>query len=210
MVTVGLTGSIATGKSLVANYLKKMGAYIIDYDAISRMVVEPGLPAWQDIVDYFGQGILKEDQTLDRAKLAKIVFNDEAKRKKLESFIHSRMTDEIDKEEKAALSADPNAIVIHDVPLLFETDAHKRVEKVIVVYASEESQLRRLQERDGMSEEEARSRIRAQFPLEEKMKRADFIINNDASIEETKRQVDEVYHTLRSLAQKMTRRENGS
>jgi dephospho-CoA kinase len=202
MAIVGLTGGIATGKSLVSNYLKELDAYIIDYDVISRMVVEPGLPAWQDIVDYFGKDILKKDQTLDRVKLGKIVFNDEAKRKKLESFIYSRMFEYIEEREKAALSEDANAIVIHDVPLLFETGVDKHVEKVIVVYASEETQLNRLWQRDGMSEEDGRSRIRAQYPLAEKVKRADFVIYNDGSIEETKRQIEEVYHILRSLAQK--------
>lgn len=202
MVIVGLTGSIATGKSVVSNRLKELGAHIIDYDVISKKVVEPGFPAWQDIVDYFGKDILNEDQTLDRARLASIVFNDEVKRKKLELFVHSQMHSEIERQEKTALKEDPNAIVVHDVPLLFETNAHERVEKVIVVHASEETQLRRLHERDGMSEEDGRSRIRTQLPTAEKIKRADFIIDNNGSIEETKQQVDEIYRTLRSLAQK--------
>lgn len=196
-VIVGLTGSIATGKSLVSKYFKELGVPIIDYDLVSKMVVEPGLPAWHDIANYFGREILHKDQTLDRPKLGVIVFGDEEKRRKLESFIHPRMEEEVQSQEKAALEADPDAVVMHDVPLLFETGLDKRVEKTIVVYASEENQLKRLKKRDAMSEEDARSRIKAQFPLAEKMKRADFVIYNDGSLEETKRQVEKLNALLR-------------
>ena len=199
-VIVGLTGSIATGKSLVSKYFKELGVPIIDYDLVSKMVVEPGLPAWHDIANYFGREILHKDQTLDRPKLGVIVFGDEEKRRKLESFIHPRMEEEVQRQEKAALEADPDAVVIHDVPLLFETGLDKRVEKTIVVYASEENQLKRLKKRDAMSEEDAISRIKAQFPLAEKMKRADFVIYNDGSLEETKRQVEKLNALLREVA----------
>ena len=202
MLLVGLTGGIASGKSLVSKYLRELGAYIIDYDLISRAVVEPGLPAWQDIVNYFGKEILQEDQKLDRTKLGKIVFNDEAKRKKWESYIHPRLCDEVQRQEGAVIEADTDAVIAHDVPLLFETGMDKRMGKTIVVYTSEENQLKRLMARDGMSEADARSRIRAQFPLAEKVKRANFVIDNNGSMEETKRQVQELYRELSSLSRK--------
>ncbi|MDY6842949.1 MAG: dephospho-CoA kinase [Thermodesulfobacteriota bacterium] len=194
----GLTGSIATGKSLVSHHLKELGAFIIDYDVISKKVVKPGFLAWQDIVGYFGKDILNEDRTIDRVKLGNIIFNDETKRKKLEFFTHIRIAEEINNEEKAILSSNPHAIVIHDAPLLFEANVHKfkNFEKIIVVYANEKTQLKRLKERDGISEEDALIRIRAQFPFEEKVKLADFIIDNNGSIENTKRQVEKVYHAL--------------
>jgi dephospho-CoA kinase len=164
------------------------------------MVVEPGLPAWQDIVSYFGKEILQENQEIDRAKLAKIVFNDEEKRKQLEHFVHSRMGEEIGRQQKAALEADLNAVIIHDVPLLFEVGVDKTVQKTIVVYACEENQVKRLMQRDGLSEVDIKSRIRAQMPLAEKMNRADYVINNDGSVEETKRQVEQLYQELCALA----------
>lgn len=200
MLLVGLTGGIASGKSLVSNYLRELGAYIIDYDIVSRAVVEPGLPAWKDVVNYFGQEILQEDQKLNRAKLGRIVFNDDSKRKKLESFIHHRLCDEVQRQEKTVIEANPEVVVVHDVPLLFETGVDKRMEKTIVVYASEENQLRRLMARDGLSKADATIRIKSQFPLAEKVKRSDFIIDNNGSMEETKRQVQELYQTLSALA----------
>ena len=202
MLRIGLTGSIATGKSLVSEYFRELGAPVIDWDLISRAVVEPGLPAWQDIIDYFGTEILQEDQRLDRVKLGRVVFNNEEKRKKLESFIHPRTIDEAQRQERDALKKDPEAVIIHDVPLLFEVSIDKRVEKTIFVYASEETQLNRLRERDGMNEEDALSRIRSQLSLAEKMKRADFVIDNNGSMEETRRQVQKLYHELSSLAKK--------
>ena len=202
MLRIGLTGSIATGKSLVSEYFRELGAPVIDWDLISRAVVEPGLPAWQDIIDYFGTEILQEDQRLDRVKLGRVVFNNEEKRKKLESFIHPRTIDEAQRQERDALKKDPEAVIIHDVPLLFEVSIDKRVKKTIFVYASEETQLNRLRERDGMNEEDALSRIRSQLSLAEKMKRADFVIDNNGSMEETRRQVQKLYHELNSLAKK--------
>jgi len=200
VLVVGLTGSIGTGKSLMSKYFKELGAYIIDYDLISKMVVEPGLPAWQDIVNYFGKEILREDQNLDRAKLGAIVFNDEEKRKKLEFFVHSRMAEEIQNQQMTVIEANPAAVIVHDVPLLFETGIDKVMKKNIVVYANEENQIKRLMQRDGLSEVDIRSRIRAQMPLAEKMKRADYIIDNNGSMEEMNQQVRELYQELSALA----------
>jgi dephospho-CoA kinase len=202
MLRVGLTGSIATGKSLVSRYLQELGARNIDYDQLARDVVEPGLPAWQDIVGYFGEGILQPDRKLDRTKLGKIVFQDETKRRKLESFIHPRVYEEADRREEVFVEAVPNAIVVHEIPLLFEVGRDRMVDKTVVVYASQENQLKRLMDRDGMSEEDARSRIRSQMSVEEKKRRASYVIDNNGTMEETKRQVQDLYRELKSLAQK--------
>jgi len=202
MLKVGLTGSIATGKSLVSRYLQELGAYNIDYDVLSREIVEPGLPAWQDIVDYFGEDILQPDRKLDRTKLGKIVFDDEAKRKKLESFIHPRVYIEADHQEKAFVESHADAVVVHEVPLLFEVGRDKAMDKTVVVYASEENQLKRLMTRDGMSKEDARSRIRSQMSVEDKRRQANYVIDNNGTMEETKRQVQDLYQKLVALAQK--------
>ena len=164
-------------------------------------MVEPRLPAWHDIVNYFGKDILQEDQTIDRAKLGMIVFNDEEKRKKLESFIYPRLSVEVEKQEKTIMESNPQAIIIHDVPLLFESGMDKKLEKIIAVCVSEENQPNRLMKRDGISEEDARIRIRAQLPLADKVRRADFVIDNNGSIGETKRQIEDLYNKLRYLAQ---------
>jgi len=199
-IVIGLSGGIATGKSVVSNYLRELGASIIDFDEVSKMVVEPELPAWRDIVDYFGKEILQEDGHINRDRLGAIVFDDAEKRAKLESFIHPRMAGEIPKQQQAAIDANPDALVIHDVPLLFELGGDQMMAKTIVVYASEGSQLNRMKARDGFSEEDARGRLKAQLPLSEKMRRADYVIYNDGSLDETKRQVQKLYSMLKEMA----------
>lgn len=195
---MGLTGGIATGKSLVSEYFRELGAYVIDYDMISRLVVEPELPAWYDIVKYFGRGILQKDRRIDRTKLGVIVFNNKYKRKKLESYIHPCIIEEAKKQESAIVKTDPNAIIIHNVPLLFETGIDKSVDITIAIYADEGKQLDRLIKRDGMNEVDANNRMKAHFSSQEKIKRADFVIDNNGPMEETKRQVQEPYVRISS------------
>lgn len=197
---VGLTGGIAAGKSTVSQMFKDLGAYLIDFDELAREVVKPGKRAWQKIVEYFGNDILNEDLTLNRQKLGELVFHDPKKLRKLNEIVHpevfredQRITDEI-------LSKNPRALIIKDIPLLTEAGAQKLVEKIIVVYASSQTQLERMIER-GFNEEEARARIDAQAPLEEKLKYADFIIYNDGPLEDTRKQVAEIYLKLRNLQQ---------
>ncbi len=202
MLRIGLTGSIATGKSLVAKYFRELGASIIDYDLLSREVVKPGLPAWREIVDYFGDEVLLADQHLDRAKLGKIIFNNISKRNKLESFIHPRVYEAADRQEKVIIKPDPNAVVIHEVPLLFEVGRGKYLDKTVMVYANEANQLKRLMARDIMSEEDAMSRIRSQLSVEEKKILADYTIDNNGTMEKTRQQVQELYQRLSTLAYK--------
>ena len=200
MLIVGLTGGIATGKSVVTGYLRELGAYIVDWDVIARAVVEPGLPAWQDITQYFGKEIVQPDGRIDRSKLGEVVFGDEAKRRKLNSFTHPRIMEEAEMQARAVLDTDVDAVVIHDVPLLFEAGLDKMVDKTVLVYATEENQVRRLMDRDSMSRESAIERLNTQMPVTDKVRQADFVIDNNGSIEQTREQVRRLYRELVALA----------
>ena len=196
MIIVGLTGSVGTGKSTVTNFFRELGAYIIDWDELAREVTRPHLRAWKEIVEYFGKDFLNEDLTINRQKLAEIVFSDREKVAKLNQIVHPEVFKEDERITNEIKSLDPDALIIKDIPLLFELTRPVFVDKVVVVSASEQTQLRRLEEK-GMSGEDARSRIKSQLPLEEKIKSADFVINNDGPLKETKRQVEEIYSLLR-------------
>jgi dephospho-CoA kinase len=201
MIIVGLTGSVGTGKSTVTNFFRELGAYIIDWDELAREVIRPHLRAWKEIVEYFGKDFLNEDLTINRQKLAEIVFSDKEKVAKLNQIVHPEVFKEDERITNEIKSLDPDALIIKDIPLLFELTRPIFVDKVVVVSASEQTQLRRLEEK-GMSREDAQSRIKSQLPLEEKIKSADFVINNDGPLEETKRQVEEIYSLLRKGEQR--------
>ena len=196
MIIVGLTGSVGTGKSTVANLFKELGAYVIDWDELAREVTRPHLKAWKEIVEYFGKGILNEDLTINRQKLADIVFSNKEKVAKLNQIVHPEVFKEDERITDEIKSLDPDALVIKDIPLLFELTRPVYVDKIVVVSASEQTQLRRLEEK-VITREDARNRIKSQLPLEEKIKSADFVINNDGPLEETKKQVEEIYSLLR-------------
>ena len=196
MIIVGLTGSVGTGKSTVANSFKELGAYVIDWDELAREVVRPHSKAWKEMVEHFEKNVLNEDLTINRQKLAEIVFSDKEKLEKLDQIVHPEVFEEDERITNEIRSIDPDALIIKDIPLLFELTRPVFVDKIVVVSASEQTQLRRLEEK-GMSREDAQNRIKSQFPLEEKIKSADFVINNDGSLEETKRQVEEIYSSLR-------------
>jgi dephospho-CoA kinase len=196
---LGVTGGIATGKSTVVGMLREKGAPVIDFDLLAKKVVEPGQPAWKDIVTYFGEQILQEDRTLDRKKLADLVFRDIEKRKKLESFTHPRINEEFIKELNEIVSRDPNAIILVDIPLLIELNLQYMFHKLLVVYVPTELQIERLMKRDGINREEALDRLKAQLPIEEKVGYADFVINNAGSMEETQQQVDELWEKLKQI-----------
>lgn len=197
---VGLTGSIATGKSTVSKMLAEHGAVIIDADKIVRRVQEPGQPAWRGIVEHFGEGVLQEDGTLDRAKLGDLVFQDRTNRQRLNEIVHPIVREERDRETAQARERDSQAIIIWDIPLLIETGIYKDVDRVVVVYVDQETQLSRLLSRDELSEEQAKARIDAQMPIEEKKAYADYLIDNRGTLEETAEQVRRVYEQLRELA----------
>ncbi len=199
MIVVGLTGGIASGKSTVARMFAEEGAYIIDLDELSRLVVEPHKPAWRDIVRHFGDEILTEERTLDRDRLGSVVFSDPAKRRKLEGIVHPRILEAYGKRLQRILEKNEQAIVIADVPLLMEVEMEGSFDKVIVVYIPPESQMKRIVQRNGLSQEEARNRLKSQMPIEEKARRGDFVIDNSGTLEETGRQVKEIYEKLKML-----------
>jgi len=205
MIIVGLTGSVGTGKSTVSNFFRERGAYIIDWDELAREVTRPHLRAWKEIVEYFGKDFLNEDLTINRQKLAEIVFSDKEKVAKLNQIVHPEVFTEDERITNEIKSLDSDALIIKDIPLLFELTRPIFMDKVVVVSASKQTQLRRLKEK-GMSREDAQSRIKSQLPLEEKSKSADFVINNDGPLEETKKQVEEIYSLLRKGEQHGTQR----
>jgi dephospho-CoA kinase len=195
-MTVGLTGGIASGKSLVAGELKRLGAHIIDADLISREVVEAGKPAHGEIVAAFGPGVLLEDGGIDRKKLGSIVFSDPAKLQRLNAITHPRIRDRIRERVAEIERAHPAPLIVIDAALLIEGGLYKEMSKVIVVYADEKKQAERLCERDGLGPVEARKRIESQMPLKKKREYADYVIDNNGTVKETLERVREVYREL--------------
>ena len=209
MIIVAVTGSVGSGKSTVSKFFKDLGAYVIDWDELARKVTRPHLPAWKETVDYFGKGILNDDLTINRQKLADMVFSNKEHLAKLNQIVHPKVFQEDEVITSEIRSHDPGALIIKDIPLLFEVTPPIFVAEVIVVCASEQTQLRRL-ERKGISRKEARRRIESQLSLEEKIKSADFVVNNDGLLEETKRQVEDIYSLLRKEDKRGKRRIMGS
>jgi len=200
MIIAGVTGTIGTGKSTVANMFAELGAFVIDHDRISREGVEPGKPAWQAIIDDFGTEVLNSDRSINRQALADVVFKDPASLQRLNSIVHPAVLNEDQRLVEERKLIDPDGLIIKDVPLLLEAGpeiAHLLVEKIIVVFASPEVQIKRLIAR-GVPEEDARNRIKTQLPVSDKTKYADFVINNDGTLEETRKQVKDIYSRLMS------------
>lgn len=190
-MVIGLTGGIASGKSLVADSLRDQGVPVIDADVISREVVEPGEPALEQIIEHFGPEILQFDGTLDRKKLGSVIFNDTEKRQVLNQIIHPAVRQRM-MTKRDDLVREGNKHVVLDIPLLLENNLSFMVDRVIVVYVNEATQKRRLVERDGRGEEDAAARIESQMPLEEKRGLADAVIDNSGTENETKAQVNEL------------------
>ena len=196
-LVAGLTGVIASGKSTVSSKLVELGARLIDFDLIAHQVVEPGKPAYNDVIKYFGTQVCREDGTLDRKKISDIVFKDMEKRKKLEQFTHPRIYEEFFRQLKEIGDEDPAAIVIVDIPLLVELNLMYLFEKIIVVSVSPETQKKRLMARDGIDEAEASRIIASQLPVKEKTGFADWVIDNDGTKEDTLKQVERLFKQLK-------------
>ena len=196
---VGLTGGIATGKTMVSSMLSELGATLIDFDVLARRVVEPDRPAWRDIVAHFGEQVLADDRTLDRARLGEIVFADAEKRKKLESFTHPRITELFLAEVRRIRDRDPEAVIQAAVPLLIEAGMQSLFDHVVVVFAPAEVQVRRLMSRDGITRADAEARLRAQMPIADKLDYADSVIDNSGSLADTRRQVEDLWVRLQAL-----------
>lgn len=191
MIVIGLTGGIGTGKSVVANMLREMGAALVDSDELAREVVASGQPALAEIAAAFGPGVLAADGTLDRKALGGIIFADTAQRRRLEAITHPRIREASARRVEAAKAAGYRVCVC-DVPLLYEVgyDALGLYDEIWVVTAPEDVQIARVRARDHLSAEEAARRLRAQWPLALKAQRADRVIDNGGSTEETRRQVE--------------------
>ncbi|MCK5553634.1 MAG: dephospho-CoA kinase [Deltaproteobacteria bacterium] len=202
MVTGGLTGGIASGKSTVSMEFKKLGAVIIDADKIARALIQPHSSLWKKVIEHFGREIQKEDLTIDRLKLGQEVFADEAKREALDRMAHPEIKREIDRRRSEIRKEHPEAVVLIDAALLIETGTFREMDRIIVVAASKRNQIRRLVDRDGLNIEEARRRIRAQMPLTEKLRYADYVINTDGSLEEIRKQVRRVHGKLMAIRAK--------
>jgi dephospho-CoA kinase len=202
MLIVGLTGGVASGKSVVSRVLTEEGAYLIDADQIARELVQPQTPAWKEIVRVFGKEILQENGSIHRKKLAARVFADPEQRILLNQMMHPRIKEEIDRRLKAIGQKDPEAVVVIDAPLLLETGTHRDTDKVIVVTSTEEQQIERLRMREEMDREEAKRIIEAQIPTEEKLRVADFVIQNEGSLEGVERKTKEVFQALKRIAHK--------
>jgi dephospho-CoA kinase len=199
MILVGLTGGLATGKTTVARLFQDCGASLIDADLLARTVVESGRPAWREIVRLFGKGILRPDRAIDRAALAGIVFRNPAKLRRLNAIVHPRVAREQARLTREIAKKDPCAVVIYDVPLLFEAGVHKRMDRTIVVTADRETQIARLTKRNGFTRAEALRRLRAQMPLREKVKRADYVLDGSCPLPRLRRQAEQIYRELQSL-----------
>ena len=199
MKVIGLTGNIASGKSVVASMFEDLGAKVIDVDDIARKIVEPNETAWKKIVDTFGQNILNPDSTINRKNLGEIIFNDYEKRKILNDITHPKIIQNArDKVEK--YKNEMVEVVIIEAALIVEKGGLKDlIEKLIVVTSDEVSQIERLTERNGFSKEEALSRINSQMPTSEKVKHADYIIDNSGTTSETEYQVKKLWHEIRTL-----------
>jgi len=189
---IGLTGGIASGKSTVARILERLGAKVIDADAIAREVVAPGEPAYDAIIAEFGPGILNADGAINRPALARIVFADPETLKRLELITHPAIGHRAE-EKLAELRRLLVPVAFYMAPLLIEAGAASRVDEIWVVYADGVTQLERLTKRDGMTREEALLRIAAQMPMDEKKSRGSVVIDNRGTLEETERQVLEIW-----------------
>lgn len=186
--TIGLTGSVATGKSTVSNMIQQAGIPLVDADIAARKVVEPGTEGLKEIVAYFGEEILLADGTLDRAKLGEIIFKDKEKREKLNGITHPRVKDYMLEARERFFRAGEE-LVFFDIPLLFESHLESLVDQIVVVWTTPETELKRLMERNNLTKEDALRRIESQMGIDEKARKADFVIDNNESLEKTQKQV---------------------
>jgi len=193
---VGLTGGIATGKSTINVMLANPSVRVVDADALAREVVEPGTPAYQQIVTEFGKEILQPDGRLDRTRLGEVVFADAAKRKRLEAITHPAIRARFQQILADLEQAGFDGMLIWDASLLVESGGIKNMDRVVVVTTDAATQLRRLMTRDGSTEEAARARTASQMPLPVKARYGDYVIDNSGTPEQTEARVREVYRSL--------------
>jgi dephospho-CoA kinase len=196
MMHIGLTGNIATGKSYAAAHFEKLGAQIIDADRVVHELLECGTPTYGKIVKSFGDGILREDKSIERSLLAKIVFFDEAKRRLLNGITHPAVKAEIHRRIAFLDQTISKGILIVDAALMVETGGYREYDRLIVVACNRSLQLARLMSRDGLTEKDALARMSSQMPIEEKIKLAHYVIDTSGDLSQTENQVEDVYRKL--------------
>ncbi len=196
IITLGITGGPATGKSLAARGFSRLGAALIDADVIAREVVEPGTRVLRAVVRAFGESVLRPDGTLDRKALGRIVFADYERLAELTAITHPEILRIIRARIATLKEEDSIPLIVVDAPLLFESGLDADMDKVAVVFVEEDEEVRRLMARNGIDRESALRLIGSQMPLEEKKARADFLIDNNGTPEETLEQVEEIYKSL--------------
>lgn len=188
---IGLTGSIASGKSTVSKMLEDLGYPIIDADLVARKVVEPGSETLKEIEALFGSEVIREDGTMNREKVGAYIFSDPVKRKQMNDIIHPAIRTEMLR-QRSAFMAEGHQTIVMDIPLLFESKLQHFVDKILVVSVTEDNQLSRLMERNGLNEKDARARIGSQLPMSVKEEGADAVIYNNGTIEETAQQLTRI------------------
>ena len=195
---VGLTGGIVGGKSTVASMFKDLGVKIVDADKLGHSVILPYRPAWKKIIRLFGKDFLRKDLTIDREKLGKIVFTNQTLLKKLNEITHPEIIKLIKKEINLAKNktCSQEKVLIIDAALIYEAKIDRLMDKIIVVYIDEDEQVKRLIRRNNLSKEEALHRIKSQMSTKEKVKMADYIIDNSSSLDKTKKQVEKIWKNL--------------
>jgi len=213
MLRAGLTGGIASGKSAVAAMLRERGCRVLEADKMAHAVIEPGEPAYDDVVREFGKEILVADGRVDRSKLARIVFADRARLDRLNQIVHPRVAEALDEEFAEMVRARFEGVGVAEAALLVESDYYKRLDRLIVVWCRPEQQFERLtnsQSGRGMSRAEAERRIAAQMPAEQKRALADDQIDTSGTLDETRRQVDALVVHLKQLAAERAQVQGGS
>jgi dephospho-CoA kinase len=196
MLNVGLTGGIACGKSTVARMFVQKGAHVIDFDLLAHEVQEPEKPAWKEVVRHFGEGILRPDKKIDRVKLGDIVFSDRSKLLALNNIVHPIVYQEWHTRLEKISKKDHHAIVLSDIPLLFEGKMQQLFDLTVLVLIAPEEQIRRLMARNHISHEEAEKRLKSQMPIGEKKALADIVIDNEGTIPQTEKTVKNVWQEL--------------
>ncbi len=200
MLKVGLTGGIACGKTYVTAQLRTLGCEVLDADQVARAVVEPGQPAYRDIVKEFGPEAIQADGTIDRAKLSAIIFSNAAQRAKMNAIVHPRVHEAQSRWMAEVAARNPMAIAVVDAALMIESGGYKQFDKLLVVYCTLEIQLARLMMRNNLPLEEAARRIAAQMPTDEKLKYADYSIDTSEGFAHTDQQIIALYTELQKQA----------
>jgi dephospho-CoA kinase len=197
----GLTGGIACGKSTVARFFRDLGAYIIDADHVGHEVMEPGQAAYREVIERFGRGILDSAGRIDRRKLGPKVFADLQQLRRLNAIVHPHIIERVNKLAAQERERNPQAVVIVDAALIFEAGLAETLCKVIVAWCRPEQQLERLMAKTGLPREDAEQRIKVQMPAEEKRRRADYVIDCSGTLEQSRAQVEVIYHELQRTLQ---------